>query len=124
VSASANTTVRKTASWLVLVSPFVFAAVAPADEPPRRPCTDVERLALVRLKAVHADVEKLQAGRARIPALPSLHEYRCILHAHAEDSAHTGGTFHEMLADARKAGVHAVLRTDHFRPPRDFIDGG
>src|SRR5262245_49295226 len=45
------------------------------------------------------------------------------MHAHAEDSSHTGGTLPEMLADAKKAGVHAVLLTDHFRPPRDFIDG-
>ena len=28
-----------------------------------------------------------------------------------------------MLADAKKAGVHAILLTDHYRPPRDFIDG-
>jgi hypothetical protein len=28
-----------------------------------------------------------------------------------------------MLADAKKAGVHAILLTDHFRPPKDFIDG-
>ncbi len=28
-----------------------------------------------------------------------------------------------MLADAKKAGVSAVLLTDHFRPPKDFIDG-
>src|SRR5262245_41554920 len=28
-----------------------------------------------------------------------------------------------MLADAKKAGVHCVLLTDHYRPPRDFIDG-
>jgi hypothetical protein len=55
--------------------------------------------------------------------VPGLNDYRCILHAHAEDSAHTGGTLPEMLADAKKAGVHAVLLTDHFRPPRDFIDG-
>jgi hypothetical protein len=121
--ASPDTPVRKTANWLVLVSPLVFAAAGTADEPPRRRYTDAERLALVRPKAVNADVEKLQAGRVRIPPLPGLHDYRCILHAHAEDSAHTGGTLPEVLADARKAGVHAVLLTDHFRPPRDFIDG-
>jgi hypothetical protein len=28
-----------------------------------------------------------------------------------------------MLADAKKAGIHAILLTDHFRPPRDFITG-
>jgi hypothetical protein len=42
---------------------------------------------------------------------------------HAEDSAHTGGTLPEMLADARKAGVSAVFLSDHYRPPKDFIDG-
>ena len=26
-----------------------------------------------------------------------------------------------MLADAKKAGVNAILLTDHFRPPKDFI---
>jgi hypothetical protein len=123
VSAPANTNFRKTANWLVLVSPLVFTAAGTADEPPRRRHTDVERLALVRLQAVHADVERLKARRVRIPSLPGLNDYRCIMHAHAEDSAHTGGTLREMLADAKKAGIHAVLLTDHFRPPRDFIDG-
>jgi hypothetical protein len=28
-----------------------------------------------------------------------------------------------MLADAKKANVHCVLLTDHYRPPADFIDG-
>jgi hypothetical protein len=73
--------------------------------------------------AVHADVEKLHSRRIEIPPRPGLTDYRCILHAHAEDSDHTGGTLPEMLADAKKAGVHAVLLTDHFRPPTDFIDG-
>src|SRR5437879_3136957 len=45
------------------------------------------------------------------------------MHAHAEDSDHTGGTLPEMLADAKKAGISAILLTDHYRPPRDFIDG-
>ena len=35
----------------------------------------------------------------------------------------TGGTLPEMLADAKKAGISAILLTDHFRPPRDFIEG-
>jgi len=57
------------------------------------------------------------------PSLPELNDYRCILHAHAEDSTHTGGTLLEMLGDAKQAGVSAILLTDHYRPPRDFIDG-
>ena len=66
---------------------------------------------------------KLQAQRITIPARLGWNDYRCILHAHAEDSAHTGGTLPEMLADAKQAGINAILLTDHFRPPRDFIDG-
>src|SRR5205085_1843901 len=102
---------------------LVFALAGTAAEPPRRKYTNLERLAPDRLAAVHADVRKLQARRVRIPPLPGLNDYRCILHAHAEDSAHTGGTLPEMLADAKKAGVHAILLTDHYRPPTDFIDG-
>ena len=48
------------------------------------------------------------------PCCPGLNDYRAILHAHAEDSAHTGGTRPEMLAEAKRAGVHAILLT---RPP-------
>ncbi len=132
MSAPTNTPIRTTAScfrccrsphWLALVSLLVFVSAGIADEPPLRKFTNVERLPLVRLEAVHTDVQKLQTRRIRIPQLPGLNDYRCILHAHAEDSTHTGGTLTEMLADAKKAGVHAILLTDHFRPPRDFIDG-
>jgi hypothetical protein len=92
-------------------------------EPPRRKHSNLERFSPARLAAVHADVLKARTRRRSIPPLPGLRDYRCILHAHAEDSSHTGGTLREMLADAKKAGVHAILLTDHFRPPRDFIDG-
>src|SRR5438874_2138393 len=79
-------------SLLVLVLVLVLVSAGAAGEPPRRTHTNVERLALPRLAAVHADVQKLQARRVRIPPLPGLNDYRCILHAHAEDSTHTGGT--------------------------------
>jgi hypothetical protein len=112
-----------TPRWIAAVSLLVFVPAGATGEPPPRKDTNVERLLLVRLAAVHADVQKLRAKRVPVPPLPGLNDYRCILHAHAEDSSHTGGTLPEMLADAKKAGVHAVLLTDHFRPPRDFIDG-
>ena len=94
-----------------------------AQEPPKRVHTNIDRLQLVRLKATHLDALAIQQQRRTIPPLDGLTDYRCILHAHAEDSAHTGGTLPEMLAEAKKAGVHAILLSDHFRPPRDFIDG-
>ena len=118
-----NAPVNSSPRWLALLSSLVWVAAATADEPPRPVYSNVERLALERLAAVHADVQKLQTKRIRIAPLPGLNDYRCILHAHAEDSTHTGGTLPEMLADAKKAGVHAILLSDHFRPPRDFIDG-
>ena len=37
-----------------------------------------------------------------LPPVSGLNDYRAILHAHAEDSAHTGGTRPEMLADAKQ----------------------
>lgn len=94
-----------------------------AAEPLPRTHSNTERLALDRLAAVHADVEKLNMQRVEIPIRPGLNDHRCIMHAHAEDSAHTGGTLPEMLADAKKAGVHAILLSDHYRPPTDFVDG-
>jgi hypothetical protein len=113
-----TTTCRATA-WACLL----LAVAARAADPPARKYSNAERLALDRLAAAHADVETLKAQRVEVPPRPGLTDYRCILHAHAEDSAHTGGTLTEMLADASKAGVHAVLLSDHYRPPADFIDG-
>jgi hypothetical protein len=48
-------------------------------------------------------------------------DYRAIMHAHAEDASHTGGTRTELLAAAKRAGVNVVMLTDHVRPERDFI---
>lgn len=79
-------------------------------------------MALPRLAATHEDVLKLKALRQAVPPLPGFNDYRSILHAHAEDSTHTGGTRPEMLADAKKADVKVIMLTDHFRPPRDFMD--
>ncbi len=109
--------------WLLTIGLLLPAPAGQASDPPRRKYTNLERLALPRLAAVHRDVLKLKSQRKRIGPLPGLNDYRCILHAHAEDSSHTGGMLLEMLADAKKARVSAILLTDHFRPPRDFIDG-
>ena len=87
----------------------------------RRSYTPTERMVPARLKATHDDVERIRKSRRLLTALPGLNDYRAILHAHAEDSSHTGGTRPEMLSEARKAGVQAIFLSDHHRPPRDFI---
>ena len=101
----------------------VLALAGTAADPLPRKHTNLQRLSPDRLAATHADVQKLAARRVEVPPRPGLSDFRCILDAHAEDSDNTGGTLPEMLADAKKADVHAILLTDHFRPPRDFIDG-
>jgi hypothetical protein len=106
---------------LVLAILIVPAATAAEGDPPRPRYTPAERMTPARLKAAHEDAARIGQGRRRPDPLPGLNDYRAILHAHAEDSAHTGGTRPEMLADAKLAGVDAVLLTDHHRPPKDFI---
>lgn len=109
----------------ILTHIIMLGILGPAytQEPPKRVHSNIDRLKPEHLKATHEDALAIQKLRRTIPPLPGLSDHRCILHAHAEDSAHTGGTLPEMLNDARKAGVHAILLSDHYRPPRDFIDG-
>jgi hypothetical protein len=114
---------RSVGDFVSALASVLFASAGITAEPPPRKYSNLERLSLEHLAAVHADVEKLKQQRIDIPPRLEINDYRCILHAHAADSDHTGGTLPEMLADAKKAGVHAVLLTDHYRPPTDFIDG-
>ncbi|MXX76362.1 MAG: histidinol phosphatase [Holophagales bacterium] len=92
-------------------------------EPPARRWTTLERLSAERLAAAHADVERLRAAVEPPPALPGLNDYRGVFHAHAGDSNHTGGTPEELLRDAGRVDVDVVFLSDHYRPPRDFMDG-
>lgn len=108
-------------TWSLLIASLLAAPVS--AEPPRRIHSNATRLTIPRLAAVHDDVQKYKSQRIVIPARPGWNDYRCILHAHVEDSTHTGGTFAEMLADAKTVGIHCILLSDHFRPPRDFING-
>ena len=97
------------------------AAILGADEQAPKRYSSIERMAPARLKATHDAVARIQQSRRSSRSFPGLNDYRAILHAHAEDSAHTGGTRPEMLADARKVGVSVILLSNHYRPPTDFI---
>ena len=94
-----------------------------AAAPPERRWTTVERLSTERLAAAHRDVLKHRSRVEQPAPLPGLEDFRAIFHAHAGDAAHTGGTPEEMLADAKRAAVRIVFLSDHYRPPRDFMDG-
>lgn len=89
---------------------------------PGRRYSTIERLQPERLRAVNEDRMRYQRMRRAVPPQMGFGDVKAILHAHAEDSAHTGGTRPELLAAAKRTGVKAILLTDHVRPPRDFIN--
>lgn len=89
---------------------------------PGRKYTTLERLRPERLRAVHEDRLRYQRERKTVALQTGYQGFRSILHAHAEDSAHTGGTRPELLAAAKQTGVKIVMLSDHVRPPRDFIN--
>jgi len=101
---------------------ILFPSELTARLGPGRSYSTIERLKPERLEAVRRDRTGYQRSRRSIPALPGYRDYRAILHAHAEDAAHTGGTRPELLEGAKKADVDIVMLTDHVRPPRDFIN--
>lgn len=108
---------------LLVLSLLLATLSAETGLPPKRVPT-LRRLEPERLAAAAADVEKLRTLR-RDPTVRAkdfgYEDFRAILHAHAEDSSHTGGTRPEMLRDAKRAGVRVIFLSDHFRPPRDFM---
>lgn len=111
--------------WIVAFGGALFLAFLPQCKRVRALVdrTPSQRLEPSHLAATHAAVVEIRKRRQSLPSLrDGFQDFRCIFHAHAEDSVHTGGTRPEMLADAIKAGVHAVFLSDHFRPPRDFMN--
>ena len=111
-----------TSICLCFVLLTIHASAGKPGESPGRKYTTLERMTTERLKAAHEDVARIQAARKPVEMRTGLTDYRAILHAHAEDSAHTGGTRPEMLEDAKRAKVQIIFLSDHYRPPRDFMD--
>ncbi|MEW6130266.1 MAG: histidinol phosphatase [Acidobacteriota bacterium] len=87
-----------------------------------RKYSSTERLKIERLQSVHADRLRYRQARHPVKLKTGLTDYRAIMHAHAEDSSHTGGTRPELLEAAKRAGVKIIMLTDHVRPERDFIN--
>lgn len=115
--------INKIVTFAIACSLSVLAAAQTAPRlGPGRKYTTIERLKPQHLRAVHADRMRLAGERSPVSLKTGLNEYRAVLHAHAEDATHTGGTRPELLAAAKRAGVQVVMLTDHVRPERDFIN--
>ena len=108
---------------LALSDPFSAYGFKPSEQKlkPGRKYTTIERLQPERLRAVHEDRLRYQKYFRNVSLQTGYKDFRGVLHAHAEDSTHTGGTRSELLTAAKRTGVRIVMLTDHVRPPRDFI---
>jgi hypothetical protein len=109
---------------LSLIYIFPTYGFKPSSPPPRpgRKYTTIERLQPERLRAAGEDRSRYQKSRHTVSLETGYDDFRGVLHAHAEDSTHTGGTRAELLAAAKSTGVQVVMLTDHVRPPRDFVN--
>ncbi|MBS1812066.1 MAG: histidinol phosphatase [Acidobacteria bacterium] len=109
-------TSRRTFGWL-----FVLLSLTITAQNTARKYTTVERLQPEHLRAVHEDRLRHQQQRKTIKVIKGYNDYRAIMHVHAEDATHTGGTRPELLAACKRTGVNVVMLTNHVRPPVDFI---
>ena len=89
---------------------------------PGRKYTTLQRLSMERLRATNEQRLSLQNSRNKVKTQTGFTDFKAIMHAHADDSAHTGGSRPEILKAAKSTGVNIILLTDHARPPRDFIN--
>jgi hypothetical protein len=97
-----------------------FSVPAQTQKPGRK-YTTIERFQPERLSALHEGRLRYQKSRKPVSLETGYQDLKAILHAHAEDSSHTGGTRPELLAAAKQTGVKIIMLSDHVRPPRDFI---
>lgn len=109
---------------LSLIDIFPTYGFKPSLLPPKpgRKYTTIERMQPERLRAVSEDRKRYQQSRHLVSLETGYGDFRGVLHAHAEDSTHTGGTRVELLAAAKSTSVQFVMLTDHVRPPRDFVN--
>lgn len=112
---------------LLLAALAAFPCSA-ADRPGRK-FTTVQRLDRAHLQAMHEARSKWDEARKNPPPgsrradTGIYNDYRAVIHVHAEDSKHTGGTRAEVLAAAKKTGVDVVMFSDHRGPKPETWSG-
>lgn len=99
-----------------LASLLCLAGVAKPDA--------LDRLKLDQLEKVHADVVKLAAARQAPAEKPPFRDLRAILHAHSAFSHDSRGKIEDIVAAAKKAGVNAILFTEHPAKHYDYVNDG
>jgi acetyl esterase/lipase len=98
-----------------LLAPAIFAA--------EHHWTSIQRLQSQHLEAVHEQRVRWMRDRVNIPLDGIYHDYRAVIHVHAEDASHTLGTREQVLHAAKEDDVQIVLWTDHNGPKPDTWQG-
>src|SRR5262249_61653876 len=106
---------------LSLIDIFPTYGFKPSSTPPKpgRKYTTIERLQPERLRAVSEDRSRYQKSRHTVSMETGYDDFRGVLHAHAEDSTHTGGTRAELLAAAKTTRGQGGSVAEHGRPPAE-----
>lgn len=113
---------RHTALRILTFAAVGALAVYAATHSPKH-LTAIERLQEPHLEALHQQRIKWDRERVVEPPPGIYHDYRAVLHVHAEDAKHTLGTREQVLTAAREAGVKVVMWTDHRGPKADTWHG-
>src|SRR5438046_1077063 len=83
----------------------------------------IQRLDRAHLQATHETRLKFVRERVAVTNFSIYEDYRAVIHVHAEDSDHTGGTRAEVLVAAKKTAVRVVMFSDHRGPKADTWHG-
>ena len=110
------------AFWSSLMALVAAASWGSGPLGPGRLYTTVERMQAGHLRAVHDDRMRIAGARHEVSDKTGYTDYRAVLHVHASDSPHTGGTRPELLSAAHEAGVNIIMLNDHTGSDRDFIN--
>jgi len=119
---------KQTALFSIFIIAFVSTSPSLADNSLGREHSSLTRLKVERLEATRQDVQRLWSSRTDLDTLSptytdlGLQDFRATFHTHAGDSSHTGGTPEEFLEAAKSVGLDIAFLSDHYRPPRDFMD--
>ncbi len=98
---------------------LTLAALAASD----KPSGALERLDTGRLESLHRARLEWEKERVVHPPLGIYHDFRAILHIHAEDAEHTLGTRDQVLEAAKQSGVDVIMWTDHRGPKPETWSG-
>src|SRR5438093_5287286 len=83
----------------------------------------IGRLEPEHLQATHKARLLFSRQRVAVTNFSIYDDYRAVIHVHAQDSNHTGGTRAEVLAAAKKTGVQVVMFSDHAGPKAETWHG-